>query len=151
MIAAERFWPRVDKSGDCWIWLGAKGPQGYGTVSWRVDGRTTSTPAHRAAYQLAIGPIPEGHQVHHICGTRNCVRPEHLQALSPADHHEVHHPSPPPYVWPTDEEIELADALSADYLREAWRRDYFSRDWSDKRWRYPNYREGIESFLEGIR
>jgi HNH endonuclease len=45
--------------------------------------------AHRVAYQEAYGPIPEGFHVHHDCGNKACVNPEHMRALAPRDHHRL--------------------------------------------------------------
>lgn len=73
----ERFWNRVDKTGECWLWTGSagKGRNAYGTVSaW--DHKTW--PAHRVAWTLASGPIPDGMLVCHRCDTPRCVRPDHL-------------------------------------------------------------------------
>jgi hypothetical protein len=42
--------------------------------------------AHRVEYERAYGSIPDGYHVHHVCGTKACINPEHLQVLSPADH-----------------------------------------------------------------
>lgn len=71
---AERFAQKVDRSGDCWLWQGAL-HRGYGYLD--IDGRNVR--AHRFAYELANGPIPDGLFIDHICHTRNCVNPEHLR------------------------------------------------------------------------
>lgn len=70
----ERFWAKVEKSDGCWDWKSSIKPTGYGTT--RVDGKTKST--HRIAYELAIGPIPDGLCVLHRCDNRRCCRPDHL-------------------------------------------------------------------------
>jgi hypothetical protein len=79
-----RFWAKVDKSGECWLWLGGKAHRGHGRVKW--GGRFR--PAHRIAYELLVGPVPEGLCVLHNCpGGDNpaCVRPSHLWLGSKTD------------------------------------------------------------------
>lgn len=71
----ERFWSRVKKGDDCWLWRGARGKNGYGHL--RYGGRPVY--AHRFAWQLTNGPIPPGAVVRHECDTPLCVRPDHLR------------------------------------------------------------------------
>lgn len=73
----ERFWSKVDKSGDCWIWT-AGTRRGYG--QFYKDGR--HQPSHRVSFESANGPIPEGLVVDHICRNPSCVRPTHLRAVT---------------------------------------------------------------------
>lgn len=76
---AERFWPKVDKrsSDECWPWTaGLAGP--YGSF---YDGRA-NTKAHRIAYQLVKGEIPDGLQIDHLCRNRLCCNPNHLEAVT---------------------------------------------------------------------
>ncbi len=76
----ERFWAKVDKGGlnDCWIWTGGKSTAGYGLIS--VNGKMAY--AHRSAYELLVGSIPEGLQLDHLCRNPSCVNPEHLEAVT---------------------------------------------------------------------
>lgn len=71
----ERFWEKVDKTGECWLWQGYISHNGYG----RFAPSDTIYQAHRLAYEWCVGPIPEGIQIDHICHVRNCVNPEHLR------------------------------------------------------------------------
>lgn len=66
------------KSGSCWNWQGAKHQCGYGTVTHNG----TRSYAHRVSYELAVGPIPEGMRIDHICHTPSCVRPDHLRTVT---------------------------------------------------------------------
>lgn len=74
----KRFWAKVDKSGDCWLWT-AFTLKGYGKFSLsRVDGVQKNLRAHRMSWELHFGEIPEGLSVLHSCDTPGCVRPDHL-------------------------------------------------------------------------
>lgn len=74
---AERFWEKVDRAeGDaCWEWQAGRFSNGYGQFM-RVKHQMAL--AHRMAYELTNGPIPEGLLVLHRCDNRPCVRPDHL-------------------------------------------------------------------------
>lgn len=73
----ERFWNKVDKTGDCWLWTAYTNDKGYGTIS--MGGRKGSVLlAHRVAWELEHGPVPEGLRVLHKCDTPACVRHDHL-------------------------------------------------------------------------
>lgn len=74
----ERFWEKVDKSGECWLWTGAVTGGGYGV--FRIRGGNSV--AHRVSYAWENGPIPEGFGVDHMCFARSCVNPSHLRLLS---------------------------------------------------------------------
>jgi hypothetical protein len=75
----ERFWAKVDKSGDCWEWTGAT-HNGYGL--FRLNGG--SRLAHRVSYEWSREAIRPGEEVDHMCFTRGCVRPDHLRLASHA-------------------------------------------------------------------
>lgn len=80
---AARFHAKYHRRGDheCWFWTGRIQPNGYGMIS---GGKRGSHPlyAHRVAYQLAHGPIPEGCEIGHTCHQRNCVNFGHLVAVT---------------------------------------------------------------------
>lgn len=76
-----RFWNKVDKTGDCWLWTGAtKDGFPYGIIC-PPGGTGKGRPpirAHRLSWEMAHGPIPRGMVVCHKCDQPRCVRPEHL-------------------------------------------------------------------------
>lgn len=74
----ERFWTKVDKSGECWTWMAQRGHYGHGI--FKLDGK--SVLAHRVSHELSIGPIPQGLVIDHICHNPSCVNPAHLRAVS---------------------------------------------------------------------
>lgn len=65
----------------CWNWRSYINRRGYGT--WRRDGRDSYV--HRIAYELFVGVIPEGLEVHHTCCNRSCVNPDHLELVTHAE------------------------------------------------------------------
>lgn len=72
------FWGLVEKTQTCWLWRGYLHPLGYGYTTfqgkhWRV---------HRLSYTLARGGIPKGLVIDHLCRVRNCVNPDHLEAVT---------------------------------------------------------------------
>ncbi len=80
---ARRFWAKVLKTETCWLWTGCISTVGYGKIGWQH--RTQG--AHRVAWILAHGDIPEGLWVLHKCESayppgnqiyRGCVNPDHL-------------------------------------------------------------------------
>jgi DNA-directed RNA polymerase subunit M/transcription elongation factor TFIIS len=78
-VDPNKFWAKVPRGGDgCWLWQGAMKSTGYGQF-----GRSHA--AHRVAFVLAGGVIPEGYEVDHLCNTPRCVRPEHLEAVTPEE------------------------------------------------------------------
>lgn len=76
MTLRERFWEKVDRSGECWLWEGCVYPTGgHGRFVW-TPGKCV--PAHRAAWLLERGDIPPRITVRHTCKNSLCVRPDHL-------------------------------------------------------------------------
>ena len=88
----ERLWRKVQKGGpdECWLWTGGH-VRGYGHLM--LDNAPTPTgkttiKVHRLSYELAVGPIPSGMQVDHICFNRSCVNPAHLRIVTNKQNNE---------------------------------------------------------------
>lgn len=81
-----RFWRRVDKSGDCWMWTGAT-IRGYRQVHvCQLPGRKTVTwYAHRISWHLAGKPLHAGLTIDHLCRTPLCVNPSHMEEVTQAE------------------------------------------------------------------
>jgi len=76
--AEHRFWPKVKKTDDCWLWTAGLDSNGYGL--FRLDERRLG--AHVVSYGLLVGPIPDGLELDHLCRNRTCVNPEHLEPVT---------------------------------------------------------------------
>lgn len=81
---AERFWTNVQQGDGCWEWAGRRTPDGYGIFTWKAMKRGPLG-AHRAAWILTHGDIPDGLWVLHHCDNPPCVRLDHLYVGTAAD------------------------------------------------------------------
>ena len=76
----QRFWAKVNKTDTCWLWT-ASTRNGYGQIG--AGGRFgKNLSAHRVAYEMLVGPIPEGLQIDHLCRVTLCVNPKHLEPVT---------------------------------------------------------------------
>jgi hypothetical protein len=84
-----RAWAMVDRNGPlperrpelgpCWLWTGARTSiDGYGHLGLNGD----VVQAHRVTWESVNGPIPKGLELDHLCRTRSCVRPDHLEPVT---------------------------------------------------------------------
>jgi len=65
----------------CWQWQGQISNSGYGRIMLKTDDGNKMHSAHRASYELFIGPISKDGIITQSCKNRMCVNPEHLQEV----------------------------------------------------------------------
>ena len=82
--AQTRFWAKVatNTNGACWPWLACRTSNG-GYGKFRINGKTFR--AHRVAYILQRGDIPNGMTLDHLCRNTACVNPAHLEVVTSRD------------------------------------------------------------------
>lgn len=74
----DRFWSKtVAGPGGCILWIAALS-DGYG--KFYLNGKHKR--AHRVAYEMIIGPIPDGLVIDHLCRVSRCVNPYHLEPVT---------------------------------------------------------------------
>lgn len=74
---ARNLWDRLEKQPNgCWLWTGPVDTHGYPSIGY--EGKVWR--AHRLAYTLKKGPIPEGKFILHSCANKRCCNPAHLRA-----------------------------------------------------------------------
>lgn len=78
----RRFLSKITATDSCWLWKGALRGWGYGAFGIHPKVHD----AHRLSYQWFVSPLQKGQWVHHICETKNCVNPAHLEAVFPTEH-----------------------------------------------------------------
>lgn len=82
-----RFWSKVIKTESCWVWTAGQYATGYGLYSvmhWPHR-------AHHVAWEaVGRGTVPTGYNLHHRCGNRLCVNPDHLELMLHGDHSRMH-------------------------------------------------------------
>ena len=89
----DRFWTHVEKGPEedsCWLWKNHKSDRYHPKFTIQ---RTPciQAKAHRFAYELLVGKIPDGHVVHHICEIKHCVNPKHLELKKNQSEHARDH------------------------------------------------------------
>jgi hypothetical protein len=78
---------RIDPDTDCWEWQGYVDRNGYGRIYDRTRPKNRRTDwVHRVFYERHKGPIPERHEIDHTCQNTICVNPDHLDAVTKAEH-----------------------------------------------------------------
>lgn len=143
-----RFWHYVNQTGPvpakrpdlgpCWIWGGTLGKKGYGQLYQGEGAQPRLIGAHRFAYRLLVGAIPDGTELDHLCRVPPCVNPRHLEAVthqvnilrgeSPAAHHAR----------------KKRCGCGAEFVRIGQQRSCLAcRSLANRRWRAANIPPGI--------
>lgn len=73
----HRFMNSIEVSGKCWLWQKGTDVNGYGQFSIRG----VMLKAHRFIYEVYENKIPADKEIDHLCRQKNCVNPEHLEAV----------------------------------------------------------------------
>jgi hypothetical protein len=81
-VKVARFLSKIEQRPEgCWGWTGSVSPNGYARYGIMY--------AHRLAYELLVGPIPDGMDIDHVrergCTERTCTNPDHLEVVTPAE------------------------------------------------------------------
>jgi hypothetical protein len=76
----DRFWNKVipEPNSGCWLWIASLDTHGYGQIHYAG----TTVKAYRLAYEVLVGPIPDGLEPDHTCRTRPCCNPDHLEPVT---------------------------------------------------------------------
>ena len=78
----ERFWSKVCRGQGCWEWIGMRS-NGYGR--FRINNPRRKELAHRMAWILTYGSIPDGMVIRHKCDNTGCCNPDHLEIGTQSD------------------------------------------------------------------
>ena len=145
---------KIDEMG-CWLWQGSKS-KGYGYVSMCGSMRQV----HRCLFELLVGTIPNGMELHHRCEKSICCNPDHLTIISAKEHRKLHphtrrrsHCFRGHLFTAENTHIDRDGCQNCKICRRmAAQRHYFSkgriRRAERRRWRYQNdseYREHVKS------
>lgn len=77
---------RCAYEGACLVYQRRPSKDGYAQVRYGM----ARPHVHRVVWEECFGPIPEGNEIHHVCGNPRCVLPDHLESLTAAEHRVRH-------------------------------------------------------------
>jgi hypothetical protein len=113
----DRFLCRVQRGpNDCWSWSGPLDRDGYGYF-WIGK---LNLPAHRFSYIAFVESLEDGVDVHHKCPNKNCVNPEHLEAVDHRAHMRMHSKLDRPY-------LKGCHITSGVHIPKGWKKDWWNR------------------------
>ncbi len=90
---ATRFWRKVNKNSgvfsfirgelsECWLWTASTTSDGYGHIGMIDSNGKRTVKAHVLSHEWEYGELAEGLERDHLCRHRNCVRPDHIEAVT---------------------------------------------------------------------
>lgn len=130
----SRFWSKVSKSDDCWLWMASrcgyryKSGGGYGQF---VKGRNVWY-AHRVSWTIQNGSIPDGLQVLHRCDNPFCVKPDHLFLGTQLDNMKDCRSKGREAVGEKKAVYGSKNGMKQPGVYERWRKIIDSREWREK-------------------
>lgn len=80
--AVERALAKVSYEHGCWVFHGSRLPAGYGKIGSDGGRAGRMVLVHRLMYETFVGPIPDGHDIDHLCRNTSCCNPIHLEAVT---------------------------------------------------------------------
>lgn len=116
-----RVWLALAKllpDGRCWEWPGHLHRDGYGKI---YDGKRLRM-AHRVVYEWLVGPVPDGLVLDHLCRTRHCVNPKHLEVVT--DRTNILRGTGAAARWAARTHCARGHALVAKHGTKAWERGW---------------------------
>lgn len=115
-----------ERPDDCWLWDGTL-LNGYGITRAAVPrrGRIVNMLVHRLAYELLVGPIPDGLEIDHLCRTPRCFNPKHMEPVTRTENNRRSNS----WSGANARKTHCANghALSGENVRESFRRGYRER------------------------
>lgn len=81
----ERFWNKVEKTATCWLWTAGTTRNGYAMFHLDRSSQRRTVYAHKFAYEALVALVPAGLDLDHLCRTRRCVNPLHLEPVTRAE------------------------------------------------------------------
>ena len=123
--AINRYWNKVKKGGECWIWTAGQTSDGYGACTIFIDEKWKTFKAHRLAYILTHGDLTRP-ELHHKCATKLCVRPNHLQPMDRKEHMNVT-PETYGYKWAQRTHCEKGHLLEGENLLPSATKDGYRK------------------------
>jgi hypothetical protein len=122
---SERFWRYVRRTPTCWLWTGLHTPNGAGVLPVREQGRVRRMTAAQVAWELHVGPAPDGRRLWRRCRRPACVRPDHLLLVRRGRPSGI---TGPDTDWQTHPPVHLASHPRAPGGRSDGRRAWWTRE-----------------------